>query len=115
MWDIAEFFSGLNTLSKAELEFIRQFERRGRKDIADIVRNRQKLQRLLLFNGGGMTADVKEFEDLFQSERSNFGSVEKSYQEWRREAIEEYEKIDPALRSLLSEEECAQTRSLNKR
>lgn len=94
LWPVAKFYSGANELSPEELEFSNMFERRGRKDMADIVRNGRKAQRFLFFNGGDVSCDREEFEALFQGLRNAWAKDKEkplsSYQVWKNAALEKY-------------------------
>ena len=103
LWPVLDFFAGSNQLSSEEIEFAVMFERRGRTDLANLVRNGRKMQRYLLFNGGGVSHEQERFETMFQSLRAAWaGQVSQPgpYQTWKDEALRRYEG-DEQLKRLL--------------
>jgi hypothetical protein len=103
LWPVGDFYSGSNNLSPAEIEFASIYERRGRKDMADIVRQGRKLQRFYFFNGGGIATDFEEFKSLFQGLRTAWANAEgdqfESYEDWKTQALRTYAG-DKILRAL---------------
>lgn len=91
-WPVADFYDGKNNLASEEVEFATMFERRGRTDLAEIVRAGRKMQRFIFFNGGGASTQQEEFEALFQGLRAAMAGEHEgepgSYQTWRAEALE---------------------------
>ena len=99
---VGDFYDGSNVLSPEEVELASIYERRGRNDMADLVRNGRKMQRLTFFLGG-LSEEQKEFETLFQGLRAAWaddGSPPSSYQTWKEEALKKYEG-DEQLQGLL--------------
>ena len=93
LWPVGDFYAGSNRLSPEEMELAAIFERRGRSDMAFLVRNGRKMQRYLFFIGGGVSQEREEFEAMFQGlraawadDRSQLGS----YQMWKDEALKTY-------------------------
>ena len=80
------------------------FERRGREDLANIVRNGRKVQRYFFFNGGGVSRKQDEFEALFQGLRASWAEpgqqVLEPYASWKEKALERY-KGDVHLKDIL--------------
>lgn len=52
MWPVGDFFDGSNALAEDEERFAAIFERRGRADMAKLIRGGRKWQRYLFFMGG---------------------------------------------------------------
>ena len=69
MWPVGRFYDGDNALAEDEERFGDIFERRGRGDLAGMVRGGRRWQRYLFFLGGGVPGDMAEFEPLFQGLR----------------------------------------------
>ncbi len=93
LWPVADFYAGSNGLSPEELELAAIFERRGRNDLADMVRNGRKMQRFLFFNGGGVSHEQEEFEAMFQGLRAAWAGHNNEpgpYQTWKDEALKKY-------------------------
>ena len=93
LWPVGDFYSGSNGLSPEEVELAVLFERRGRNDMAYLVRNGRKMQRYLFFNGG-TSREQDEFEDLFQGLRAAWAEDKyqpDDYQSWKDEALKQYE------------------------
>ena len=92
LWPVGDFYDGSNCLSPEEMEFAVMFERRGRADMASLVRNGRKMQRYLFFLAG-TSQEREEFEALFQGLRSAWvedGSQPDSYQTWKDAALKKY-------------------------
>lgn len=108
MWPVGDYYDGVNQLSEEEVQFAHLFERRGRKDLCDIVLNGRRWQRFLFFLGGGVARDEAEFESLFQGLQKSFAIGDEQtvspYHEWKAEAINQYSKEDPSLQRLLRQE-----------
>ncbi len=103
LWPVGDFFDGSNCLSPEERELAAMFERRGRHDMAHLVRNGRKMQRYLFFNGGGVSQSREEFEAMFQGLRAAWAGDENqpsSYQTWKDEALKKYAG-DEQLKQLL--------------
>ena len=93
LWPVGDFYDGSNRLSSEEIELAVIFERRGRADMASLIRTGRKMQRYLFFVGGGTPHDREEFEAMFQGLRSAWaedGSQLDSYQTWKDEALKKY-------------------------
>lgn len=93
LWPVGAFYAGSNSLSPEEVELAAIFERRGRNDMACLVRGGRKMQRYLFFNGGGVSHGREEFEAMFQGLRAAWAGDDKkpgSYQSWKDEALETY-------------------------
>lgn len=93
LWPVLDFFAGSNRLSPEELELAVVFERRGRNDMAHLVRDGRKTQRYLNFNGGGIPQDREEFEAMFQGLRAAWAGEDcqlSPYQTWKAEALKKY-------------------------
>lgn len=93
LWPVGDFYAGSNRLSSEEMELAVMFERRGRADMASLIRTGRKMQRYLFFLGGGTPHDREEFEALFQGLRSAWAeddSQPDSYQTWKDEALKKY-------------------------
>lgn len=54
MWPVGDFYDGSNALSEDEVRFAAAFGRRGRGDLAELVRRGRRWQRFLFFLGGGV-------------------------------------------------------------
>lgn len=109
MWPVAKFYDGDNALAGDEVRFADIFERRGRGDLAEMVRGGRRWQRYLFFLGGGMPAEIDDFEALFQGLRKSFmgdgeGEVVhiSSYADWKSEGS--FSKGDHQLRALIQDE-----------
>lgn len=92
LWPVGDFYDGSNRLSPEEMEFADMFDRRGRADMASLIRNGRKMQRYLFFLGG-TSREREEFEAMFQGLRSAWaedGSQIGSYQTWKGEALKKY-------------------------
>ena len=92
LWPVLEFYDGSNCLSKEEMEFAGMFERRGRADMASLIRDGRKMQRYLFFLAG-TSREREEFEAMFQGLRSAWaddGSQIEPYQTWKDEALKKY-------------------------
>ena len=92
LWPVGDFYDGSNCLSPEEMEFAVMFERRGRADMAALIRNGRKMQRYLFFLAG-TSQEQEEFEALFQGLRSAWaedGSQPDSYQTWKDAALKKY-------------------------
>ena len=103
LWPVGDFYAGSNKLAPEEVEFALIFERRGREDLANIVRSGRKMQRYFFFNGGGVSREQNEFEALFQGLRASWaesGQVLGSYAVWRDRALERY-RGDVRLQNML--------------
>ncbi|KAI9801620.1 MAG: hypothetical protein M1825_003299 [Sarcosagium campestre] len=72
MWPVGDFYGGSNELTPQEITFADRFESRGRKDMADTVRNSRKIQRFLFFLGGGSATEFEEFNSLFEGLKSAY-------------------------------------------
>jgi len=109
MWPVRKFYQGSNELTEEEQRFAAIFDKRGRKDLNNIVRQGRRWQRYLFFLGGGIPRDVNEFEHLFQGLRESFANRSDGkavtdilgYQDWKRDAIEEFCTGDSQLEALL--------------
>ncbi len=106
MWPVGKFYNGSNVLAVEEEQFAAVFEKRGRADMAAIVRGGRRWQRYLFFLGGGIPRDMAEFEPLFQGLRKSFlGEGEQrfvsEYQEWKQKALAEYSKGDARFQALM--------------
>ena len=102
LWPVGDFYDGSNVLSPEETELASIYERRGRSDMAHLVRNGRKMQRLM-FGLGGLCEEQDEFEALFQGLRAAWaddGNPPSSYQSWKDEALKKYEG-DEQLQGLL--------------
>ena len=102
LWPVGDFYDGSNVLSPEEVELASIYERRGRSDMAHLVRNGRKMQRLM-FSLGGLSEEHDEFEALFQGLRAAWaddGRPPSSYQTWKDEALKKYED-DEQLQGLL--------------
>ena len=102
LWPVGDFYDGSNRLSPEEMEFAVMFERRGRPDIASLIRTGRKMQRYLFFLAG-TSPEREEFETMFQALRSAWaddGSQIEPYQAWKDEALKKYAG-DPQLVHLL--------------
>ena len=102
LWPVGDFYDGSNVLSPEELELASIYEERGRNDMAHLIRNGRKMQRLTFFLGG-LSEEQAEFEALFQGLRAAWtdnGSSPSSYQTWKDEALKKYEG-DEQLQGLL--------------
>ena len=109
MWPVGKFYDGSNVLAVDEERFAAVFEKRGRADMAAIVRGGRRWQRYLFFLGGGIPRDMAEFEPLFQGLRKTFlGEGEQNsvseYQEWKQKALAEFAKGDAKLQALMRNE-----------
>ncbi|KAF6230379.1 hypothetical protein HO133_004721 [Letharia lupina] len=94
LWPVGDFHAGSNRLSPEEMEFAAIFERRGRNDMAHLVRNGRKMQRYLFFNGGSVSHEQEDFEAMFQGLRAAWAgdnSQPGPYQVWKEEALKKYE------------------------
>ncbi len=103
LWPVGDLYAGSNRLSSEKMELATMFERRGRADMASMIRTGRKMQRYLFFLGGGATNDREEFEAMFQGLRSAWaedGSQLDSYQTWKEEALKKYAE-DAQLMQLL--------------
>ena len=92
LWPVGDFYDGSNCLSPEEMRFAVMFERRGRADMASLVRNGRKMQRYLFFLAG-TSPERQEFEAMFQGLRSAWaeeGSQLESYQTWKDAALKKY-------------------------
>ncbi|KAI9795794.1 MAG: hypothetical protein M1833_006815 [Piccolia ochrophora] len=91
LWPVGDFYSGSNVLSHQELEFAEEFERRGRQDLASMVRNGRRIQRFLFFLGGRTSTEEGEFQSLFNGLRSTIlttsGEDLESYEDWKARAL----------------------------
>lgn len=93
LWPVLDFFAGSNRLSPEEMGLAAVFERRGRNDMAHLVRDGRKMQRFLNFNGGGIPQDREEFEAMFQGLRAAWAGENfqlSPYQSWKAEALKTY-------------------------
>lgn len=93
LWPVGDFYAGSNRLSPEELELAAIFERRGRDDMASLVRNGRKMQRYLFFNGGGTSQRQEEFEAMFQGLRAAWAGDERQpgpYKTWKDDALKRY-------------------------
>lgn len=93
LWPVGDFYAGSNRLSPEEMELAAIFERRGRHDMAHLVRNGRKMQRYLFFNGGGVSQSREEFEALFQGLRAAWAGDKNQpgpYQIWKDESLKKY-------------------------
>ena len=94
LWPVGDFYAGSNRLSSEETELAEMFERRGRADMASLIRTGRKMQRYLFFNGGGSSHEREEFEAMFQGLRSAWaeddGGQLDSYQTWKDQALKKY-------------------------
>ena len=102
LWPVGDFYDGSNVLSPEEVELASIFERRGRNDMAHLIWNGRKMQRLTFFLGG-LSEEQDEFEALFQGLRAAWaddGSPPSPYQTWKDEALKKYEG-DEQLKGLL--------------
>lgn len=93
LWPVGAFYAGSNSLSPEEMELAAMFERRGRNDMARLVRDGRKMQRYLFFNGGGVSHGQEEFEAMFQGLRAAWAGDNKElgpYQTWKDEALKKY-------------------------
>ncbi len=109
MWPVGKFYDGSNVLAVDEERFAAVFEKRGRADMAAIVRGGRRWQRYLFFLGGGIPGDMTEFEPLFQGLRKIFlGEKEQEsvseYQEWKQKALAKFAKGDAKLQALIRNE-----------
>ncbi|KAH6633913.1 hypothetical protein B0J18DRAFT_2007 [Chaetomium sp. MPI-SDFR-AT-0129] len=109
MWPVGEFYDGSIVLSDEETKFAATFERRGRADMAALVRGGRKWQRYLFFMGGGIPRDMVDFEPLFQGLRKSFlgkedGANIPSYLEWKQSALAGFAKGDKLLQDLMRAE-----------
>jgi aminoglycoside phosphotransferase (APT) family kinase protein len=109
VWPVGDFYDGSNALNEDEEKFAAIFERRGRADMAAIVRGGRRWQRYLFFLGGGIPRDMTEFEPLFQGLRKSVLNereqpVVSSYQEWKKWALAEFSKGDLRLQALMRDE-----------
>lgn len=111
MWLVAKFYDGDNALAEDEVRFADIFERRGRGDLAGMVRGGRRWQRYLFFLGGGMPGEIDGFEPLFQGLRKTFMGdgegevvVISSYSDWKPGALGRFSKGDHQLRALLQDE-----------
>ncbi|KAK0750535.1 hypothetical protein B0T18DRAFT_437704 [Schizothecium vesticola] len=77
MWPVGKFYDGDNVLAEDEERFADIFERRGRGDLAEMVRGGRRWQRYLFFLGGGIPGDMAELEPLFQGLRRGFMALSK--------------------------------------
>ena len=105
LWPVGDFYAGSNNLSSEEIELAAIFERRGRNDIACLVRDGRKWQRYLFFIGGGVSHQQEEFEAMFQGLRAAWaenGKEPSPYQTWKDEALKKYAG-DKQLMQLLQE------------
>ena len=92
LWPVGDFYAGSNRLSSEEMEFAVMFERRGRADMASLIRTGRKMQRYLFFLAG-TSHEREEFEAMFQGLRSAWaedGSQLESYQTWKDGALKKY-------------------------
>ncbi len=106
MWPVGKFYDGSNVLAVEEEQFAAVFEKRGRADMAAIVRGGRQWQRYLFFLGGGIPRDMAEFESLFQGLRKSFlGEGEQGFvsehQEWKQKVLAEYSKVDAKFQALM--------------
>lgn len=93
LWPVGDFYAGSNSLSPEEMELAAMFERRGRNDMAYLVRSGRKMQRYLFFNGGGVSHGQEEFEAMFQGLRAAWAGDNNEpgpYQTWKDEALKKY-------------------------
>ena len=93
LWPVADFYAGSNRPSAEEKELAVMFERRGRADMASLIRTGRKMQRYLLFVGGGIPHEREEFEAMFQGLRSAWaedGGQPDPYQTWKDKALKKY-------------------------
>jgi len=107
MWPVGDFFDGKDSLSEDECEFVKIFENRGRRDLAELIVKGRPWQRYLLFVGGGVPTDATEFEALFQALRKSFTHASQaisSYPDWKEEAIQHFSRTDARLGALLRDE-----------
>lgn len=112
MWPVGEFYDGSNVLADDELRFADIFERRGRRDLADIVRSGRRWQRYLFFLGGGIPSDMAEFEPLFQGLRKSFTPDKDkltAYADWKASALQGFAKGNRELELLMQMEQEAVT------
>lgn len=109
LWPVGKFFEGNNDLSSDELEFAQIFERCGRADLGQVVREGRKMQRSVYFNGGMRWPCREKFEGMFDGLRAAFfneGEEEGAprgtgpYEDWKNDAKERY-KHDEGLQALL--------------
>ena len=92
LWPVGDFYAGSNCLSSEEMEFADMFERRGRADMACLIRTGRKMQKYMFFLGG-TSPEREEFEAMFQGLRSAWaedGSQLESYQTWKHGALKKY-------------------------
>lgn len=90
LWLVGDFYAGSNRLRPEEMELAAIFERRGRKDMASLIRSGRKMQRYLFFNGGGVSHSQEGFESMFQGMRAAWAEDQDkliSYQIWKKEAL----------------------------
>jgi hypothetical protein len=105
LWPVRDFYDGKNDLSPEETEFANIFERRGRQDMAHLVRDGRKMQRYQFYNGGGVSRNQDEFEALFQGLRASWAAEHdqlEPFQDWKDEALHMYagdEQLDLLRRS----------------
>lgn len=101
LWPVGEFYDGSNELSKDELLFAQIYKEKGRKDLAEIVLNGRKLQRYLFFNGGGMPAELEEFDYLHLGLLNAFGEADDpaKFSKWKLDALERFQNDAPLLGS----------------
>ena len=91
MWPVQEFYDGSNELSVDETLMGDEFERHGRKDLADIVRHGRKYQRLVDFLGGAESS--KEFfPGLINGFKDAFGDdiPGRTFEEWKEMVVKEH-------------------------
>ena len=109
MWPVADFYDGKNALAEDEERFAAMFEKRGRSDMASIVRGGRRWQRYLFFLGG-MPWSMTDFEGLFQGLRKSFLGVDdkeqtlSSYRDWKQGALARFVKGDAQLQALMRDE-----------
>lgn len=111
MWPVAKLYDGDDALAEDEVRFADIFERRGRGNLAEMVRGGRRWQRYLFFLGGGMPAEMDDFEALFQGLRKSFmgdgeGEVVhiSSYSDWKPSALGGVSKGDHQLQALIQDE-----------
>lgn len=112
MWPVRTFYDGQNALSDDELRFAYVFQRRGREDLAAIVRGARRWQRYLFFLGGGMPRTKAQFQPLFQGLRQSFtrdgeAAPLSSYDEWKESALRGLAKGNTQIDALMQAEKQA--------
>jgi hypothetical protein len=109
MWPVADFYDGKNALAEDEERFAAMFEKRGRSDMASIVRGGRRWQRYLFFLGG-MPWNMTDFDGLFQGLRKSFLGVDdreetlSSYHDWKQRALARFVNGDAQLQALMRDE-----------